>query len=274
MTFFQSIILGIVQGITEFIPISSSGHLVAVPFLFGWELTDDDQFIFNVLVQVASILAVIIYFWKDLTQILTGFLKGLVTRKPLESLNARLGWYLILATIPAGIVGLVVRDTVEAAFLSPTATAIALLATAILLVTGELVGRRNRGLEKITWLDALMMGLFQILALFPGVSRSGSTITGGMLRNLERPTAARFSFLMAVPIMLAAGLLALIELLAVPNLFEILPTFLAGFAASAVAGYISIHWLLRFLARSPMYIFSGYLISISIIIFLTTLIRN
>jgi undecaprenyl-diphosphatase len=274
MTVFQSIILGIVQGITEFIPISSSGHLVAVPFLLGWELTDDDQFIFNVLVQVASILAVILYFWKDLTQIIAGFLKGLITRKPFESLTARLGWYLILATIPAGIAGLLMRDAVEAAFTSPIATAIALLATSILLLTGEYMGRRNRGFEKLNWLDALMMGIFQVLALFPGISRSGSTITGGMLRNLERPTAARFSFLMAVPIMLAAGILAFIELLEVPNLLEILPTFLAGFAASAVAGYIAIHWLLRFLVRSPMFIFSGYLVTISMIILISSFIRN
>jgi undecaprenyl-diphosphatase len=274
MTIFQSIVLGIVQGITEFIPISSSGHLVAVPFLFGWELPESDQFIFNVLVQVASILAVILYFWKDLTQIIIGFIKGLISRKPFESLTSRLGWYLILATIPAGIFGLLLRDMVEAAFNSPTVTAIALSFTATLLFLAEHGGKRNRGLQDINWLDALMMGIFQILALFPGVSRSGSTITGGMIRNLERPTAARFSFLMAVPIMLAAGVLALLDLLAVPNLLEILPTFMAGFAASAVAGYFAIHWLLKFLARSPMYLFSGYLITLSLIILILAIVRS
>jgi undecaprenyl-diphosphatase len=270
MTVFQSILLGIVQGITEFIPISSSGHLVAVPFLFGWELPESDQFIFNVLVQVASILAVIIYFWKDLIQIMTGFLEGLITRKPFESLTSKMGWYLILATIPAGFFGFFLRDMVEAAFNSPTVTAFALLFTAILLTAAEYGGRRNRGIEKINWIDAVLMGIFQVLALIPGVSRSGSTITGGMLRNLERPAAARFSFLMAVPIMLAAGFVALLELLMVPNLSDILPTFVAGFGASAIAGYLSIHWLLKFLARSPMYLFSGYLVALSsIILFLT-----
>jgi undecaprenyl-diphosphatase len=274
MTILQSIILGIVQGITEFIPISSSGHLVAVPFLFGWDLPEDDQFIFNVLVQVASILAVILYFWKDLSQITVAFFAGLITRKPFENLTSRMGWFLILATIPAGIFGLFLRDTVEAAFTSPVATAVALLFTALLLITGEYGGRKNRGIEKMNWIDAVMMGMFQVLALFPGVSRSGSTITGGMIRNLERPAAARFSFLMAVPIMLAAGVLAFFDLLAVPNLFEILPTFLAGFAASAAAGYVSIHWLLKFLARSPMYLFSGYLISLSAVILISSFIRG
>jgi undecaprenyl-diphosphatase len=274
MTIFQSIILGIVQGITEFIPISSSGHLVAVPFLFGWELPESDQFIFNVLVQVASILAVILYFWKDLIQITLGFFAGLISRKPLESLTSRMGWYLILATLPAGIFGLFLRDIVEAAFTSPIATAVALLFTATLLIAGEYGGLKNRGIEKITWIDAVMMGIFQVLALFPGVSRSGSTITGGMILNLERPAAARFSFLMVVPIMLAAGILASFELMAVPNLIEILPTFLAGFAASAAAGYLSIHWLLKFLARSPMYLFSGYLMALSLIIFILSFLRG
>jgi len=199
MTVIQSILLGVIQGLTEFLPISSSGHLVIVPFLLKWDIPPAEAFVFDVLVQVATLVAVIAFFWKDYYVILGGVLRGIQHRKPFETQPARMGWYILLSTIPAGIAGLLLKDVVERAFASPRMTAVALLGTALLLVIAERVGKRERELEKITWLDALIIGIFQILALFPGLSRSGSTIAGGMTRNLERPAAARFAFLMAVP---------------------------------------------------------------------------
>lgn len=265
LTVFQSIILGIVQGITEFLPISSSGHLVLTPFLLRWRLPDEHVFIFDVLVQVATLVAVIGYFWQDLVAILSGTLSGLLQRKPFATMEARLGWYLVLATIPASIIGLTIRSTVEAAFRSPYAAALFLLVTAIMLLVAERAGKRNRQMESLTWIDALMMGIYQTLALFPGISRSGATITGGMVQNLDRKTAARFSFLMSVPIMLAAGIISTVDLLKIHNLSEILPTFVPGFVASAVVGYFSIRWLLGFLVRHPLYVFAIYCLSLSLI---------
>lgn len=258
MNIFQSILLGIVQGLTEFLPVSSSGHLVIVPRLLGWQIPPDQAFVFDVLVQVATLVAVITFFWRDLVDIIRAWLLGLVSRRPFESQGARLGWNLILATIPAGLLGLALKDRIEAAFNSLVATGVFLLVTAVLLLTAEIAGRRNRCFEQMTWKDALMMGLFQAIAIFPGVSRSGSTMTGGMIRSLDRQSAARFSFLMSIPIMLAAGLLATLDMLNIPNLGSLLPVFIPGFITAAVVGYVSIRWLLRYITHHPLYVFAIY----------------
>lgn len=255
---FQAILLGIVQGLTEFLPVSSSGHLVITPFLLGWQIPEQEAFIFDVLVQVATLAAVIAFFWNDLWGIARAVLLGLRQRRPFETPQARLGWYLILATIPAVVLGLALKDLLESLFSSPAASAGFLLATAALLLLAERTGRRQRSLEHLGWRDALWIGLFQALAIFPGLSRSGATITGGMLRDLDRPTAARFSFLMSVPVMLGAGLIAVLDLLAIPDMSRLLPSYLPGFLASAVVGYLSIRWLLGFLARRPLHVFSIY----------------
>ncbi len=265
MTIIQSIILGIVQGLTEFLPISSSGHLVVVPFLLQWEIPPAEAFVFDVLVQVATLIAVLAFFWKDYYVILRGMFRGLRRRCPLDTQPARLGWYILLASIPAGITGILLKDTVEKAFAHPIMTSIALFGTAILLVIAEIVGKRQRLLADLTWLDALIIGIFQILALFPGLSRSGTTITGGMTRNFDRPSAAKFSFLMSVPIMLAAGLAATLDLMAIPNLGDTLPVFIPGFIAAAVVGYLAIGWLLSFLTRYSLYYFAAYCAIIGLI---------
>lgn len=260
MTILHGIILGVIQGLTEFLPISSSAHLVLVPYLAGWEFPAEQIFPFDVLVQMGTLVAVIIYFWKDLWNVARAWISGLAQRRPFESADSRLGWYLILATIPAGIIGLAIKDTVEAAFQSPVATAGFLFLTAALLFLAERVGRRARTLDTVNWKDALVIGLFQALSIFPGVSRSGSTITGGMLRNLDRPAAARFSFLMSVPVMIAAGGLSLGDLVDIPNLSQFLPVILAGFLAAGVVGYLSIRWLLAYLTRHSLIVFSIYCI--------------
>jgi undecaprenyl-diphosphatase len=270
MTIIQSILLGIVQGITEFVPISSSGHLVLTPFVLGWHIPPEQAWVFNVLVQLGTLVAVIIYFWRDLLDIAAAFVEGLRRRQPFATPEYRMGWYIILATIPATLVGLILKDTVEAAFDSPRASAGFLLLTAALLLVAELAGQRQNKMVDLNWKDALIIGCFQILALFPGVSRSGATITGGMLRSLDRPAAARFSFLMSIPVMLGAGLLATIDLFQIPDLQALLPALSAGFLSSVVVGYLSIHWLLRFLTRRPLYIFSAYCTGIGILLLALT----
>lgn len=258
MTIFQAIILGIIQGLTEYLPISSSAHLVIAPFLFGWVIPEGQVFPFDVLVQIGTLVAVIGFFWKDLFAMVGAVILGIVRRKPFTEPQARLGWYIVLATIPAGMAGVFLKDMVEQAFHSPVAVAWFLLGTAALLTLAELLGRRTRNLSGITWKDALWIGLFQAVSIFPGMSRSGATISGGMIRNLERKEAARFSFLMAVPIMLAAGGLGVVDLFKTPGWTAFLPVLLAGFITAGVVGYFSIKWLLSFLARRPLYWFAGY----------------
>jgi undecaprenyl-diphosphatase len=263
MTLIQSIILGIIQGLTEFLPISSSGHLVIVPYLLKWSIPAQDAFIFDVLVQLGTLLAVIVYFRKDLYQIILSVIQGLIRHQLFTDPSARLGWFLVLATIPAVIAGLLFKNLVEKAFSSPLAAGLFLLGTAALLVTAELVGKRTRQIESITWLDALLVGLFQVISLLPGVSRSGSTISGGMIRNLDRPTAARFSFLMSVPIMIGAGTIALVDLIKLPNFTGQIPTLIAGFVTAAVVGYFAIHWLLSYLSKRSLYVFAVYSLAVS-----------
>jgi undecaprenyl-diphosphatase len=273
MTLFQSIILGIIQGLTEFLPISSSGHLVIAPYLFNWHIPAQDAFVFDVLVQLGTLLAVILYFWNDLYRIIVEVIQGLIRRKPFFSPMARLGWLLVLATIPAVVAGLFFKDLVESAFGSPLAAGLFLIGTAGLLVVGELLGKRNQQIQSITWLDSLLVGIFQILSLFPGISRSGSTISGGMVRNLDRPSAARFSFLMSIPVMIGAGAVAVVDLFKMPNYSGQIITILVGFATAAIVGYLSIRWLLHYLTSRSLYIFAVYSIIASLIVVLVYIIR-
>lgn len=274
MTVFQSIILGIVQGLTEFLPISSSAHLVIVPYLLNWEIPPAQAFVFDVLVQVATLAAVFSFFWSDISLITKAFLKGLKDRAPFSDPQSRLGWLLILATIPAGLIGVLIKGVVESLFSNPGITGMFLFLTAGLLVLAEKIGKRNRALLQLSWQDALWIGFFQAIAIFPGVSRSGATISGGMIRDLERPASARFAFLMSIPVMLAAGLLASIDLLHTPGLTEMLPIFIPGFIASAITGYLVIRWLLRYLAQHTLYDFAIYCVVMGMITLVVSIIRN
>lgn len=265
MTLLQSIILGIIQGASEFLPISSSGHLVLAPYVFGWDIPPQEAFIFDVLVQVATLTAVIIYFWKDLLQILKSMIRGIVNRKPLSDFYSRLGWYLILATIPAGLSAIFFKDMFEKSFSSPKAAAFFLLFTSIFLLIAEFFGSRVRSLNTVSWFDSLWIGFFQIFALFPGISRSGSTISGGMLRGFNRESSARFSFLMSVPVMSAAGVLAISDLLSAPDLLVKLPIYFAGFFTAALVGYLAIRWFISYLSKKSLYLFAAYCGSLGLI---------
>jgi len=258
MTLLQSFILGIIQGLTEFIPVSSSGHLVLVPHFLGWTLSEDLVFIFDVIVQLGTLLALILYFHKDFRDMINGIIADTHQRGFFQDKRSRLAGFILLSTIPAGVFGLLLKDFIAISFESPKATSFFLLGTAALLLIAEFIGKRIRDIDNITWKDAIWIGCFQILALFPGISRSGATITGGMTRDMNRPTAARFSFFMAVPIMLAAGFLATLDLIRLPDISEyILPLFI-GFLTSALVGYFAIHWLLQYLIRRSLYAFAIY----------------
>jgi len=269
MTFVQAVILGIVQGLTEFIPVSSSGHLVLVPHFLGWEFSRSQAFIFDVLVQWGTLFAVFIYFRKDLTAIASAFVRGIVQGKPFADPDSRMGWYLVVATLPAVVAGLLGKDFIEHAFASPKMTGVFLIGTAILLVIAETVGHRNRSMEEVTWKDGLWIGCSQVLALLPGISRSGSTIAGGMTRHLDRSSAARFSFLMSVPVMLGAGVLAFKDLADLPAANDFLMPLLVGFVAALISGYVAIRWLIAYLSKHSLYVFAVYCVLLGVFVIFT-----
>jgi undecaprenyl-diphosphatase len=260
MNIFHAFLLGIVQGLTEFIPVSSTAHLLIAEHLLGIP-ADAAAFTFSVLVQLGTILSLVVFFWKDLLAILTDTLKnlgGLGNFKALPE-NARMGWYIVLATIPALLAGALLKKYVEALFGLPlTEAAIRLFAAAVLLTLAEFFGKRTRKLGSMTWLDALIVGLMQVISVFPGASRSGTTISGGMFRGFDRPAAARFAFLMSVPVMLAAGAYEALGLLKMPDISQFIPLVLVGFVAAAIVGWLAIRWLLGYLNQHSLYVFAAY----------------
>lgn len=261
MSIWQAIVLGVVQGITEFLPISSSGHLVLVPRLLGWEIPADQAFVFDVLVQLGTLLAVVIYFRKDLFPMGRDMLLSLNPWRRAKAPQARLGWLLVLATLPAIAAGWLNQGRIHAAFSNLTATGLFLVGTAVLLALSELLGHRRREMSDLKGAEALWIGAFQALSLFPGISRSGSVMAGGMTRNLKRRQAARFAFLMAVPVMIGAATLTLLDLSRLPEAVNLLAPILAGLVTSALVGYWAIGWLLEFLSGRNLFPFAVYCVS-------------
>ena len=258
MTFLHAIILGIIQGVTEFIPVSSTSHLLIGQSLLGLP-ADEKIFSFNVIIQLGTVLAMLIFFWKDLFHILKSFFLGIWHRKPFETHDSLVGWLVIVATIPALIVGFLIKDILEDMFNNPVLVAgLRLLMSAMLLTIVERIGTYERKLESASWMDAVTVGLFQILAIFPGASRSGSTIAGGILRGFDRQSAARFAFLMSAPILTAAGAYETLGVIQRPGTMEFLPYLAVGFITAGVVGWLSIKWLMQFLRDHSLYIFAGY----------------
>jgi undecaprenyl-diphosphatase len=266
MNIIQAIILGIIQGITEFMPISSSAHLVVFPYLFGWQIPTDQNFSFDVLVQLGTLLSLILYFRKDVWHIFLAVLQGIEDKAPFRNENSRLGWLVLLATIPAGLAGILLKSKVEAVFRNPALTAFFLFGTAFLLLIAEIIGKRSLNLSRLSWKNAIVVGFFQAVSIFPGISRSGACIAGGMVQNFHRKDSARFSFLLAIPIMVAAGLLGVFDLLKVKDLVQFLPMLVAGFIAAALMGYLVIHWMLNYLNKHSLFVFSCYCIILGVLV--------
>lgn len=254
MNLAQGILLGIVQGATEFIPVSSSGHLVLVPWLLGWEVPD---LVFDTVVHWATLVAVLAYFRNDWKRLIFASLRGLRDRD-WQDPQSRLFWLLIVGTLPAAIIGFLFEDLFESLFASATWVSFFLLVTACLLTVSERLGPRSRELASVRLIDALLIGLAQAASIAPGISRSGATTAQGMLLGLERPAAARFSFMLATPIILGAGVFKLLDLMNVSDPLAELPILLAGFCGALVTGYLCIWGLLRYLQRGKLYPFAVY----------------
>lgn len=269
MDLIRAIVLGILQGATEFAPVSSSGHLVLVPWLLGWP---EPGLVFDTMVHWGTLTAVLVYFWRDWWTLIKAWVQGLI-HWDWQDGHARLMWLLILGTIPAMVIGLLLEDLFESLFSQPVWVSLFLFVTAGILIVSEKWSARNRGVEQLSWLDALLIGLGQAAAIAPGVSRSGSTMAVGLLRGLDRASAARFSFLLSTPIILGAGALQLLDLFSVPGLLSQAPLLAVGFMAAALSGYACISGLLRYLQRGKLYPFALYCVLFGAFCLVVSLVR-
>jgi undecaprenyl-diphosphatase len=268
----EAIFLGIIQGLTEFLPISSTGHLTVAGKLMNLisDQNPERWTSFIAVIQLGTLLAILIYFWKDLWNITIEFLRdNIIKRKGFseQSSNSKLGWYVIIGSIPVVIIGLGFKDIIEGAFTKNLyVIASSLIALGIILALAEKFGKFKKEMKDITWKDALIVGVAQSIALIPGSSRSGTTITAGLFIGLKRETAARFSFLLSVPAILGSGLLQFYESLEYIDSSGLISLIIATIA-SAVSGYLTIEFLLRFLKNNTTFIFVFYRIFIGLTIF-------
>ncbi|MFC7494150.1 MULTISPECIES: undecaprenyl-diphosphate phosphatase [unclassified Nocardioides] len=242
--YLQAVVLGIIQGLTEFLPISSSAHLRIFPEVFGW---GDPGAAFTAVVQIGTELAVLIYFWRDIWRIASTWLKSLVRPEYRGQLDARMGWFIILGSTPIVVLGILLKDTIEEDFRNLWVIGTMLIVLGIVLGIADHVGGTTKTLKQLTLRDAILMGCAQALALVPGVSRSGATLSMGRFLGYERETATRYAFLLAIPAVIGAGLFELQEIPHGDNLYGWGPTIVATIAAFVV-GYAAIAWLLRFIS--------------------------
>ena len=263
----QAIVLGIVQGLTEFLPVSSSGHLIVVPALLGWSDPFIESLAFSVMLHVATLLALLVYFRSDWLRLIPAGLATLRDRSFRDDPDRRLAWLLAASTVPAVIVGVLLNDVIESAFREPRIVAMTLVAGAVVLWVADRLGSRSRPISGLTFPMALGIGAAQALALVPGVSRSGISISAGLFAGLDREAAARFAFLMATPITAGAGIWELRSILAGEAGVELpLAPLLAGMAASLVAGLVAIAVLMRYLRSHGVGVFVAYRIALAALI--------
>ena len=260
MSWFEATVLGIVQGLTEFLPISSTGHLRIVPAFAGWE---DPGAAFTAIIQLGTTLAVLIYFRDDLLRVARAWLRSLRDPSVRGDVDARMGWYLIVATIPISLFGFLFDDQIETGARDLYLIGAVLIVFSFVLLAAERFGRKERGEREVGLRDAVAIGLAQACALVPGVSRSGATISAGLLLGMEREAAARFSFLLSLPAIVLAALYSMRGVVTGDETTDagLVPVLIATFFAF-VSGYAAIAWLLKFLAKHGLGVFVGYRIAL------------
>jgi undecaprenyl-diphosphatase len=284
VTIIQAVILGIVQGLTEFMPISSSAHLIIIPWLFHW---NDPGLAFDVALHLGTLVALLSFFAADWVRLVRAGIASIVERKIGDNSDRRLAWLLVIGTIPGALAGLLGESKIEELFHQPNSphTPEAMIAMAIViallgaaLFVAERIAQHRRGLVRVSLKDTIVIGLAQALAIFPGVSRSGSTITAGLALGLERQAAARFSFLLATPIVAGAGVKILFdvyrELKTGAMAQSELLLFALGFVTAAISGYLCIKFLLRYLQKNSTDIFVYYRWALSVLIIIIVFARG
>jgi undecaprenyl-diphosphatase len=260
----QAVVYGVVQGLTEFLPVSSTAHLRIVQAWLNPDIQQDGFTAFTAVIQLGTMVAVLLYFWRELLHVAVAWLRGLFDADVRSSLEYKMGWYLILATVPVGVFGLIFSHQIETSARNLWVIAIALIVMALVLAVAEKFGRRNRTEEDINTKDAIVIGAAQALALIPGVSRSGATITGGLFRGLDRVTAARFSFLLSVPAVVLSGLFEARKIGGsdAPGMgITVVATII-----SFIVGLASIAWLINFVSKHSTFVFIAYRIAAGVVL--------
>ncbi|HEY0359536.1 MAG TPA: undecaprenyl-diphosphate phosphatase [Mycobacteriales bacterium] len=281
MTWFDAVVLGIVEGLTEFLPVSSTGHLTIAEKLLGLHVNDAGVTAFTAIIQIGAIVATIVYFWRDIVGMVAGFARGLVSAPARQAFEWRLAWCVIVGSLPIAVVGLLFKDAIEGVLRSLWVVAAALILWSIVLVVAErhharLAATRPsrhssaadegvvRHEEDLTLRDALVIGVVQCFSLIPGVSRSGATISAGLLRGLDRVTATRLAFFLAMPALSAAGLLQAVSARDDISRGVGWGNTGIGIVVSFVVAYASIAWLLRFVAHHPITVFVWYRVAVGL----------
>lgn len=262
MTLFEIIILAIIQGLTEFLPISSSAHLILPSAVFGWH---NQGLAYDVAVHVGSLLAVMIYFRKDILRLLAAWFKHGFSQQ--QNSDSKLAWWVILATIPAIIVGFILKDFVEVYGRSALVIASTTIIFGLLLWYADRKASMQKTIEQITWKNALFIGIAQAIAVIPGTSRSGITMTAGLMLGLNRESAARFSFLLSIPVILGAGLLATVDLIQSPDPVQWME-LLIGATVSFLCAYACIYLFLAWISRIGMLPFVIYRLILGVLLLL------
>ncbi len=263
MSWFEAILLGIVQGLTEFLPISSTGHVRVIPALLGWE---DPGAAFSAVIQLGTMAAVLMYFRRDVVRITVAWLRGLMNKSLRRTPDSIMGWYIALGTIPVVVFGYVFRDQITGSARSLMVVAFALIIGGLVMLGVERVATRQRSIEQVTLRDAIIVGLCQALALIPGVSRSGATIVGGLVLGLDRESAARFSFLLSIPAVVLSGLYQLKDVGGGDGASASIVATIVATIFAFISGYATIAFLLRYLARHTLAVFGIYRIMFGVLV--------
>ena len=268
MEIFQAFILGMVQGLGEFLPISSSAHLILAPWLFGWH---DQGLAFDIALHWGTLVAVVGYFRQDIWLLAKGFFHSLrsATRDLENNIYQKLSWLIILATIPAAVIGKLFESQVENTFRNPLLIAGTLAVVGVVLWLADLYGSKVKTLTNATWKSSLIIGLCQAISIVPGISRSGSTMIAGLAQGFTRQDAAKFSFLMSIPIILGAGVLKIPDIAIIENHTEVF----VGFLSAAVFGFLSIKFLLKYISTQSFAIFTWYRLALAAVIVIVYLVR-
>jgi undecaprenyl-diphosphatase len=278
VTILQAIILGIVQGLTEFLPISSSGHLIIVPWLFNWHFLLENPGLnktFDVALHLGTFVAVVVYFWREIGRLLAAWARSM-SRRSLADPEAKLAWLLIVSTIPAAIIGVALESFIEDKLGKPWIIAIMMIVFAGVMYLIDHIARLDRDLESLSWLDAVLIGIAQAFALCPGVSRSGITMMTGLLMRLDRESAARYSFLMSIPVIGGAAAYKALEVAKDGLPAGTATPFAVGILSAAVSGFAAIWFTLAYLKRHTFSIFVVYriVVGVAILILIVTGVRS
>lgn len=266
MQVWHAIILGVIEGITEFLPISSTGHLTIAEKMLGYSISDSSITAFTAIIQSGAVLATVVYFWKDISRVLMAWVRGLFVNKYRKNSDYKYGWAIIIGSIPIAIVGILFKDEIETVLRSLWFVTIALILWSLVMWWADKKAKQNLHEEDITWRDTLAVGIAQCLALIPGVSRSGATMSAGLLRNFDRVAVTKLSFFLSIPALSAAGILQIISKHSAIGASVGWTATIIATLISFVVAYISVAWLLKFVAKHDYSVFIWYRVIVGVLL--------